>query len=149
MVAALFGSKMYYFHEKFLCFLLIFEIFNEPFLLWYLVTCRSFCENRSQMTLMLIIWKENNCNLRCWVWYENTVTESLQVIWWAVDTLLCITVPSNWNFLSIFVLMFKDFVMIIYGLFRLCSLLLQKSHICLVMCYFWHLITQIVVEVSG
>ena len=36
------GSKTYYFFEKFLCFLLISDMFSEP-------TCHSFCENRSHM----------------------------------------------------------------------------------------------------
>ena len=43
------GAKTHYFLEKFLCFLLIFEMFNEPYLFSSLATCRSFCENRSHM----------------------------------------------------------------------------------------------------
>ena len=29
------GSKTYYFLRKFLCFLLIFDIFSKPYLLWF------------------------------------------------------------------------------------------------------------------
>ena len=44
------GPKTHYFLEKFLCFLLIFEMFNE---LCLLSSCRSFRENRSQMLSVL------------------------------------------------------------------------------------------------
>ena len=42
------GSKTHYIHEKFLCFLLIFEMFSVCHISFSsLVTYCSFCENRS------------------------------------------------------------------------------------------------------
>ena len=51
-------SKTHYFLEKFLCFLLIFEMFNEPYLLYF------------PGDLSLILWEQIS-NVNAWYLEEN------------------------------------------------------------------------------
>ena len=61
-------SKIHYFLEKFLCFLLIFKMFNEPYLL-------EFTGN-----LSLILWEQVSNSFDTYFWRHSWLTSGLRSI---------------------------------------------------------------------